>query len=70
MAPKNKNILLQLIDRHHKLGIVEQIDYDKIYLRCESGHKPGQWVVLNNQTQQKETYVIASLKNLRLIALL
>ncbi len=33
MAPKNKNILLQLIDRHHKLGIAEQINYDKIYLK-------------------------------------
>ena len=45
MAPKNKNILLQLIDRHHKLGIAEQINYDKIYLKREAGRKPGRWIV-------------------------
>lgn len=32
MNPKNKDILLQLLDRHRELGISSQIDYDKFYL--------------------------------------
>jgi Fic family protein len=32
MTQENKDILLQLIDRHRELGISEQIDYDKFYL--------------------------------------
>lgn len=32
MTPENRDILLQLLDRHCKLGISEQIDYDKFYL--------------------------------------
>ena len=32
MTPENRDILLQLLDRHRKLGISEQIDYDKFYL--------------------------------------
>ena len=32
MTPENRDILLQLIDRHRALGISEQIDYDKFYL--------------------------------------
>ena len=29
MTPENRVKLLQLFDRHHKLGISEQIDYEK-----------------------------------------
>ena len=32
MTTENKDILLQLLDRHRELGISEQIDYDKFYL--------------------------------------
>ncbi|MBO7101745.1 MAG: Fic family protein [Bacteroidales bacterium] len=32
MTPENRDILLQLLDRHRALGISEQIDYDKFYL--------------------------------------
>ena len=32
MTQENKDILLKLLDRHHELGISEQIDYDKFYL--------------------------------------
>ncbi|MCR4659803.1 MAG: Fic family protein [Bacteroidales bacterium] len=32
MTQANKDILLQLLDRHSELGISEQIDYDKFYL--------------------------------------
>ena len=32
MTPENRDILLQLLDRHRTLGISEQIDYDKFYL--------------------------------------
>ncbi len=32
MTPENSDILLKLLDRHRRLGIAEQIDYDKFYL--------------------------------------
>ena len=32
MTRENKDILLQLLDRHRELGISSQIDYDKFYL--------------------------------------
>ena len=32
MTQENRDILLQLLDRHRALGISEQIDYDKFYL--------------------------------------
>jgi len=32
MTQKNKNILLQLLERHNELGISSQIDYNKFYL--------------------------------------
>lgn len=32
MTPENRDILLQLLDRHRALGISEQLDYDKFYL--------------------------------------
>lgn len=32
MTPENKDILLQLLDRNRKLGISEQIDYEKSYM--------------------------------------
>ena len=32
MTPENRDILLQLLDRHRALGISEQIDYDKSYM--------------------------------------
>ena len=32
MTPENRDILLQLLDRHRALGISEQLDYDKSYL--------------------------------------
>ena len=32
MTSENRDILLQLLDRHRALGISEQIDYDKFYL--------------------------------------
>lgn len=32
MTQKNKDILLQLLNRHRELGISEQIDFDKFYL--------------------------------------
>ena len=32
MSPENRDLLLQLLERHRALGIAEQIDYDKFYL--------------------------------------
>ena len=32
MTNENRDILLQLLDRHRELGISSQIDYDKFYL--------------------------------------
>ena len=32
MTNENRDILLQLLDRHHELGISSQIDYDKFYM--------------------------------------
>jgi response regulator of citrate/malate metabolism len=32
MTPENREILLQLLDRHRALGISEQLDYDKSYM--------------------------------------
>ena len=32
MTPENRDILLQLIDRHRALGISEQIGYEKSYM--------------------------------------
>ena len=32
MTQENKDILLNLLDRHRELGIASQIDYDKFYL--------------------------------------
>ena len=32
MSPENRDLLLQLLERHRALGIAEQIDFDKFYL--------------------------------------
>lgn len=32
MTQENKDILLQMLNRHSELGISSQIDYDKFYL--------------------------------------
>lgn len=32
MTRDNRNILLQLLNKHHELGMAEQIDYEKFYL--------------------------------------
>ena len=41
MTQENKDILLRLIAQHKKLGISEQIDYEKFYLYSKWSIKPS-----------------------------